>query len=273
MRASVIGLGLIGGSAALALKARGWDRDASARRAARGKGIEAADSLEEALAGAEIVFLAVPTGEIPPLLAQVAVIRPEALFSDCASIKAPVARAAAGLPVGVRFVGGHPMAGSGSIGLAGADPDLFRGRPWILVPTARSNQASLAELSGIVSSLGALPDVMDADEHDAAMTRVSHLAHVVAAALALAAAVPGSDSARLAGPGLLDTTRLAEMPSGLLLELAFANPAALAEAVEDVARALEDAAEALRGGDSAAMESFFRRAAAAREALARGARP
>lgn len=268
MRAAVIGLGAIGGSAALGLAARGWDRDERARDLARSRGIDARGTLEEALDGAEVVLLAVPTRETGALLARCASLRPEALFSDCASLKVPIVRRAADLPPAVRFVGGHPMAGPGSHGHAAADPAIFRGRPWILVPTPRSDEASIGALSDLVRGLGALPVLLDAHRHDAAMTRVSHLPHVVAAALAITAARPDSAAAAasgsLAGPGLLDTTRLAEMPPGLLKELAMADPAALASAMEEVAGQLRSAAEALRRGDEAALDAFFERAGQAR---------
>ena len=268
MRAAVVGLGLIGGSAALGLEARGWDRDESARRLARSKGIDARETLEDAVEEAELVLLAVPTAEVSALLQRVAAIQPNALFSDCASVKVPVVRAAAALPESVRFVAGHPMAGSGSIGLAGADPAIFRGRPWILVPTPRSDEHSMARMTTVVKSLGAAPVVFEAAGHDAAMTRVSHLPHVVAAALASAAVRDDPGAARLAGPGLLDTTRLAEMSSSLLRELALADPAALAAAVEDVAAELRAATEALRGGDVAALDAFFERGGTARGRIA-----
>ena len=268
MRAAVVGLGLIGGSAALGLRARGWDRDGRARELARSKGIDARESLEEALRDAEVVLLAVPTSEVPALLQRSASLAPGALLSDCASIKVPIARAAASLPEPVRFVGGHPMAGSGSLGLAGADPAIFQGRPWVLVPTARSDEASITRMTALVESLGAAPVVFEAAGHDAAMTRVSHLPHVVAAALAAAAVHADSGATRLAGPGLLDTTRLAEMAPSLLRELALADPPALAQAIDDVASELKAAAEALRRGDEAALDAFFRRGGEARKRFA-----
>ena len=268
MRAAVVGLGLIGGSAAIGLKARGWDRDERARELARSRGIDARGTLEEALEGAEVAFLAVPTREAGTLLARCASVRPEALFSDCASLKVPLVLGAAALPPAVRFVGGHPMAGPGAHGVAAADPAIFRGRPWILVPTPRSDEASIAALSDLVRRLGALPVLLDADRHDAAMTRVSHLPHIVAAALAMAAVHPDPGAARLAGPGLLDTTRLAEMSPSLLRELALADPPALARAIDDVAAELKTAAEALRRGDEAALDAFFERGGAARGRIA-----
>jgi prephenate dehydrogenase len=118
-----------------------------------------------------------------------------------------------------------------------------------------------------------MPIVLDAKRHDAAMTRVSHLPHVVAAATALAATRPDPGSVRFAGPGLADTTRLAEMPEALLLELALADPDALAGAVDDVVKELGGAARALRLGDSAAVRDFFRKAAAARKLIAPPTKP
>lgn len=267
-RFAVAGLGLIGGSLALALDARGYDRDPQARRRAREKGIDAAESLSAALAEADVVFLAVSTSQTPALLAEAASARPQALFSDCASLKVPVVRAAADLPASSRFVGGHPMAGSRTRGLAGAESGLFRGRPWALVPSARCDAAAVARLSEIVAAIGALPVVLDAERHDAAMTCVSHLPHAVSAALAAAVeAGAGEDAARLGGPGLSDTTRLAEAPIDLMLERVLARPRALADAAADVAAGLETLRQALLAGDVAAVRAFFERAAAARKTL------
>ena len=267
-RMGVAGLGLIGGSLALALGARGYDRDPVARRRARERGIDAADSLESALDGADFVFLAVSTAETPALLAEAAKARPGAIFTDSASLKVPVLRAAAMLPAGVRFVGGHPMAGSRTRGLAGADAGLFQGRPWALVPTARTDERALAAVGDLVTAIGAVPVVLDADTHDAAMTRTSHLPHAVSAALAAAAVRKASPAvSRLAGPGLLDATRLAEAPIDLLLELALADPQALANALGDVSAELTSLRAALMAGDAPAVRAFFTRAAAARKRL------
>ena len=267
-RIAVVGLGLIGGSIALASRSRGYDRDPQARRRACERGIDVTDSLPAALADADFVFLAVSTGETPALLVEAAAARPGALLTDCASLKIPVLSAAAALPPGCRFVAGHPMAGSTTRGLAGADPELFRGRPWVLVPTARTDERSLASVGDLVAAMGAVPFVLDADTHDAAMTRVSHLPHAVSAALA-AAALKGVPPAAvsLSGPGLQDTTRLAQAPIDLLLELALADPPALVDALGDVVAELTTLRGALLAGDTAAVRAFFERAAAARKAL------
>ena len=270
-RVAVVGLGLIGGSLALASGARGYDRDPGARGGARKRGIDTADSLESALNGADFVFLAVSTSETTALLAEAAAARPGALFSDCASLKVPVMRAAAMLPASARFVGGHPMAGSRKRGLAGADADLFQGRPWVLVPTARTDERALAAVGDLVAAIGAVPVVLDADTHDAAMTRVSHLPHAVSAATAIAAARTTSrEISRLAGPGLLDATRLAEAPIDLLLELALADPQSLANAIGDVTAELTSLRAALIDGDPLAVRAFFKRAGAARKGFSKG---
>lgn len=269
-RTAVAGLGVIGGSLALALDARGFDRDPEKRRLARHRGIDAAETLAHALDRADVVFLAVSTEETPALLAQAVSLRAGALFSDCASLKVPVLRAAAALPPGSRFVGGHPMAGSTARGPAAADPELFRGRPWALVPAGSDDNAAIRALAAVVSSVGALPIVLDAQTHDEAMTWLSHLPHAVAASLARVAARRGAVEAALAGPGLLDTTRLAATPIELLLELCQGNPAALAQALGDVAAELTRLADALRSGDAEGVRAFLESAGEARRWIESG---
>ena len=128
-RAAVVGLGLIGGSVALGAGARGWDRDAAVRERARRRGIDAADSLAEAVAGAGLVVAAVPTSETAALLREIAALAPGAILTDCASLKTPVADAAGTLPVDTRFVAGHPMAGGRGRGVEGADRRNLPGSP------------------------------------------------------------------------------------------------------------------------------------------------
>ena len=109
-----------------------------------------------------------------------------------------------------------------------------------------------------MTAIGAVPVVLDADTHDAAMTRLSHLPHAVSCALAIAAAQnTKAVASRLAGPGVIDTTRLAEAPMNILLELALADPRSLADALNDVTRELGALGEALRNGDVAAGSSLL----------------
>ncbi len=269
-RAAVVGLGLIGGSIALAAEARGWDRDGAVRESARRRGIETPDSLEEALHGAALVVAAVSTRDTPALLAEIASRAPDAVLTDCASLKAPIAEAARRLPARTRFVAGHPMAGGRGRGVVAADAAIFRGRPWAIVATDRSDAGSIAAVESFVRSLGAAPVEIDAARHDRGMTWISHLPLAVAAALARAAGEDGGpDLAALAGPGLLDTTRLAGQPEALALELALADPDALARAVEAAAANLTAMADALRRRDAGALRAFFADAASVRRSLER----
>ena len=268
MRVAVAGLGLIGGSAALAFGARGYDRDPAARARARERGIDVAESLADAARGAEVVLLAVPTAETPALLAQAAAAAPGALLTDSASLKRPIAAAVAALPNAARFVGGHPMAGSRVPGLAGARSDLFQDRPWLIVPTDRSDLSAVAAVQELVRSIGARPAVVDPERHDALMTWVSHLPLAVATALARAVSSgAGTGLERVAGPGLLDAIRTADSPPALALELALADPEALAAAIEAVRRELHDLSRSLRGRKVEELRTFFEEAARFRRAF------
>ncbi len=264
-RTAVVGLGLIGGSVALALGSRGYDRLPEVRGEARRRGIDVPDGLPDAVAGAEIVVTAVPTSETPALLRELSALAPAAILTDTASLKLPVVLAARTLRAGARMVAGHPMAGSARGGIAAATPDLFRGRPWILAATARSDETAIEAVSALVRESGARPLLFDAEQHDRLMTWVSHLPVAVASALArVAKSRGGPDTRALAGPGLLDTTRLAGQPPSLALELALADPGALAAAIDEVSAELGRLGAALRRGDAVAVAAFFAAAASAR---------
>ena len=267
-RVAVVGLGLIGGSAALAFDAVGYDRDAAVRERARGRGITVADTLADAVDGARFVVTAVSTAQTPALLREVSVAAPGALLTDTASLKQPIVAAAHTLRAGTRFVGGHPMAGSNREGVEAADRDLFRGRPWAVVSTARGDPAAVEEVSGRVRVAGARPLLLQADRHDRLMTWLSHLPHAVAVALTRAAgAETVEDLPPLAGPGFRDTTRIAGRRVALALELSLADPGALADAIETVRGELARLSAALRAGDETEIARTFAEAARVRRAL------
>lgn len=264
---AVIGLGLIGGSLALAVGARGFDSDPAARDGARGRGIAVADSLAAAVRGARLVVAAVPAAEAPAVL-RAAAGRGGAVLTDVASVKGPLLAALGDLPKGTRVVGGHPMAGSTARGIAAADAALFRDRPWLLVPTERSDAAAMALVGELARAAGARPLVLSAQRHDQLMTWVSHLPLAVASALARSARRhAGEGVGEAAGPGFVDTTRLAATPRDLALELALADPAALARALDALRDALGELAEVLRSDAREALGAFLDEAAAARAEL------
>ncbi len=264
----MVGLGLIGGSIALELGAPGWDEDRAAREAARRRGINSGASLEETVAGARLVFAAVSTAAVPEVLTRLAGLVPGAVLTDAASLKVPVLAAAAALPAGIRFVGGHPMAGSATSGIAGARKDLFAGRPWLLVPGARSDPESVALVRNQILRLRAIPISIEAEEHDAAMTWISHLPMAISGALARAVARElGERAGPLAGPGLTETTRLAGSRPELALELWLSDPPRLAAALRSISRDLANFAAQLENEDRAAIEAFLHEAARARKTI------
>ena len=271
-RSAVIGTGLIGGSIALALRAPAWDRSASVRERARARGITVADSMEETMQGAAVVFVALSARETPEVLHAASAIAPGAVFTDAASWKRGVREMAETLPRGVRYVSGHPMAGSTASGVEGSDPALFAGRPWLLVPTSRTDAHSLELVARCVAEAGAIPVVIEPERHDFAMTWISHLPLIASACLARSVCrAVGAEVGSLAGPGLLDTTRLAGTPLPLGKELSLASPEDLAEALETLSRELSRVAALLRLGDRAALESFLQDANAARADIANAA--
>lgn len=191
------------------------------------------------------------------------------MITDAASRKRPVVDAATDLPADVRFVGGHPLAGSERQGIDAARASLFENRPWILVENERSDPEAVGRVSAAVLAFGARPMGMSADRHDGLMTRITSLPLAVAAALARAAGAPDPDElARLAGPGLLDTTRLAGSPAPLAEELVLADRIALADAIDAVGNEMVRLSRALRELDDDAVLAFFEEARAARARVA-----
>ncbi len=242
MRIALVGMGLIGGSIAHALRATAdpqritmvvWTPRGEGPRAALASGTidEAAPDLATAVRGADLVVLAAPPIATLHLLDDLAglasgILRDRAVVTDVASTKgAIVARAAAS---GVRFVGGHPMAGRETTGFGAATPDLFVGRPWVIVPAVGSGTADVARVEGLARACGANPVRMDATTHDALVAAISHVPLVLAAALVEAVAGPPGagrppdwPAARaLAASGWRDATRLARgdpaMGAGIL---------------------------------------------------------
>ena len=255
MRIGVVGLGLIGGSIALGLRekhaVRGYDRDAAARDAARGRGLDVTDTLEAVLP-ADAVIVATPLGAIVPTLRALMAKAEGTILFEVGSLKRDVAALADTAPAHARIVGLHPMAGSTAAGIAAADPALFHARPFLVVPTSRSDDASMEIAGEIARELGGSVTVCSPQVHDRAVAAVSALPLAAAVALGRVAreASPIPFDA-VAGTGIRDATRLASTPVDLALPLLAApglaeHIASLREALGDIERALGDE-HALRG--------------------------
>lgn len=179
-RANVIGLGLIGGSIALALRARGWHvsghdaAETSVARALERGAIDGTDIDPDA----EITFVAVPVSSLPAEIENALAVT-RGPVTDVGSVKGPICTRCDD----PRFVGGHPMAGSELDGLDGADADLFNGAVWVLTPVEHSDDVTFATVTGVVSSLGAEVVALTPDRHDQLVAVVSHVPHLTAATM------------------------------------------------------------------------------------------
>lgn len=227
-RVAIVGRGLIGGSIELALREREPSVDVLA--------LDRGDDLA-AVAGADLVVLSAPIMEIIRILPQLpARLSPETLVTDTGSTKAAIADAARGL----RFIGGHPIAGAAAGGRPAARADLFAGRSWILTPVARALEEDVARLSGFVGCLGARVRLLDPAEHDRVFALVSHLPQLVVSAMMSAiGSQAGEEGLALAGAGLRDSSRLASSPPEIWRDIVSSNR-------ENVATALERVIEELR---------------------------
>ncbi|HEY8862426.1 MAG TPA: prephenate dehydrogenase/arogenate dehydrogenase family protein [Candidatus Limnocylindria bacterium] len=231
MRVGIAGCGLIGGSLALAL------RDAHDVRAfdPAGTGDIARVARLEDLLAADIVIVATPLPQIVPTLRALADHANGTVLMDVGSVKREVAAFAETAPATARIVGGHPMAGATERGYGAARADLFGGRPFLIVPTARADERAM-ELAGEVAlGVGAVPTVVSAQEHDRIVAIVSGLPLAVARALARV----GADVADLAGPGFRDATRLAQTSPELADAILDGNAAEVRAALSKLRVALD----------------------------------
>jgi prephenate dehydrogenase len=257
---AVVGVGLIGGSIGLAADAevRGWDPGDGVLELARELGAvtTACGSLAEAVDGADFVFVAVPVGALPAVVAEVlAVAGEDCVVTDVGSTKRSVV-AAVDDP---RFVGGHPLAGAETAGVEHARDDLFRGATWYLTPTARTGGMLYERLYRFLVELGARPAALDAETHDALLATVSHLPHVLANVLvARAARVLSEEGERLpaTGPSFRDATRVAGANTEIWRDIYLANADALVDAIDDTMRRLTEVRDALAAGDGVAVAAW-----------------
>ena len=274
---TIVGVGLIGGSFGLALRRRGFEGrivgvSAPERLAAaveRGA-VDCGAPLDEAVAAADLVFLAQPIDRLLRELPEVAqAARPGALVTDAGSTKGEIVRRAGELfGDGAQFLGGHPMAGKAGRGVEIADPDLFQGAVWVVSPQRPEELETppAREFLRWVERFGARPLTISAQEHDQITAWTSHLPQAVSTALAAALAERFPDGAafEIAGGGLRDTTRLAESAFEVWAPIFRTNAAAVDAALAALTAQLERFRRELRSQDLAVL---FERAQLFREKL------
>ncbi|MFO8079680.1 MAG: prephenate dehydrogenase/arogenate dehydrogenase family protein [Armatimonadota bacterium] len=256
-RVTVIGIGLIGGSFALAGREAGVLGEVigvarSERTLLEAIHVGAADRTTpdalEAVREADLVYLATPVATIPGIMKSIApALKSGCVVTDAGSTKRAIMAAAEELPDEVTFVGGHPMAGSEQAGVWEARSHLFHGRTYLLVPPPGAD-AALSTLRELVFAIGARPVVVSAERHDALVARTSHLPHLVASALANALCELSGERDFI-GNGLRDTTRIAEGPVDVWREILLANADEVLAALDDFIGETERFREALAAGD------------------------
>ncbi|MFA7467701.1 MAG: prephenate dehydrogenase [Desulfotomaculaceae bacterium] len=262
-RCAIIGLGLIGGSLGLALNERqlakhiyGVDTNReNLEMALSAEAVHEAVDLREAVSDVELVILAVPVGAVPSLLRNInGWLKPGTVVTDVGSTKqAIVDEAKSVLRPDIHFVGGHPMAGSETSGVAGADSYLFENAFYLLTPTPDTNHAAMDLVRGMVKGIGALVMEIPPDEHDLITAAISHLPHFVAAALVNAVTnMPVGDRAlALSAGGFRDTTRIAAGSPQMWRDIFITNRDRVLESLSFFRAAVEELEEAIRAGKGA----------------------
>jgi prephenate dehydrogenase len=283
---AIVGVGLIGGSFAMALRRAGAvtrivgvDRDVQALERAASMGVidTAAESASEAASGAELVFVSVPVRAMGPVLHDVALgLGPDGVVTDSGSTKSDVVRTAAGelrerMP---RFVPGHPIAGRESSGVEAATADLFKGARVVLTPAEGTSPEATALVRACWEACGARPTEMPADAHDRIFAAVSHLPHVLAFAL-VSEIVSRPDAADLLGfaaGGFRDFTRIAASSPEMWRDIALANREALLAEIDRYAARVAVFRELVERGDASGLQRLMTEARNARRAWPGGRR-
>ena len=272
---AVVGTGLIGASVALAARragvgdVMGWDLDPQALAAAVERGaVEAASSLEEALAGADLAVVAAPVAALPAQVAAVLAVAGEGCtVTDVGSTKAAVAASAAH---DARFVGGHPVCGSEARGADHATAELFEGATWFLTPVAATDPERYRLLHAFVSSLGAVPVAVDPEAHDRLVAVTSHLPHALANLLlnqAGSTRIDGHEPLAAAGGSLRDMTRVAGANPRIWVDIFLDNAGPLGDVLAEHRRRIEQLETALAAGDAGFLARWIGEASGNRRRL------
>ena len=280
-RLCVIGVGLIGGSLALALRRAGYcgqivGAGRQAEHLVRAVELGVIDGydldISRAVAGADMVVLAVPMGAMAGVLTAIRDhLAPDAVVTDVGSAKAAVIAAAQQawdtLPAG--FVPGHPIAGTENSGVEAAFPELFQGRRVVLTPTSASSPQAVAAVRAMWEAAGATVEDMDADSHDRVLAATSHLPHVAAFALvhSLSRLDTETDVLRYAAGGFRDLTRIAGSDPVMWRDICLTNGPAILESLDRFRAELDELARAIAAGDGPRIETVFREAKRTRDAF------
>ena len=256
---AILGLGLIGGSLALAAR-RTWPRalvigvddKAVLEQAMVLHAIDVAADDPVVIAEADVVVLAAPVRANLALLEELADhVTGSAVVTDVSSTKREIVAAARQLPERLSFIGGHPFAGAPRGGIAHARPDLFAGRPWLFTPADDRHGEALDRLQQFVTAIGAVPRVLSPPAHDRLLAFLSHLPQLTASALMhVVGTEAGDDGLALTGRGLADTTRLASSPASIWRDICATNQDEVAAALDALIVELQGIRDDLNAGEA-----------------------
>jgi prephenate dehydrogenase len=283
---AVLGVGLMGGSFALAMRRAGltasvvgYDRDPGALQRAAELGIidRAADSVSDAVRGSELVMVAVPVRAIGRVLHDVSLsLDEDAVVTDAGSTKAEVVRTARDelRERFARFVPGHPIAGRETSGVDAANVDLFRGARVVLTPTAETSPPALALVKGAWESMGARVSLAGAEEHDRVFAAVSHLPHLLSFALVneIASRDNSAELLDFAAGGFRDFTRIAASSPEMWRDIVLQNRDALLAELDRYGARLAVFRELIEKGEAAGLERLMAEARATRLTMGPGRR-
>ncbi len=282
--AAIVGTGLIGGSLGLALKSTGAvsfvagcaGHPATAIEAVRMGAIDRAfNTTEETVKDADIVFLATPVKAVQAEARRaISAMKPGAILTDTASVKGGIVKdldKTAGL-AGIKFIGGHPMAGSELSGIGAANKDLFKNAAYILTPTEQTDPEALRKTHNLLQTIGARVFTLNPETHDRVVASISHLPHVLSASLVNVVSAEQGEFAnifKLAAGGFYDMTRIAGSSPDLWVDICVANRDAINELIRQYQAELETIAELLAADDDEGLRLKLENARRTRQDLPR----
>jgi prephenate dehydrogenase len=272
---TVIGLGLLGGSIALAVlrtfagvKTVGYSHRSVTRRKARQLAVanEIADDIKKSVSGADLVILATPIGTFEEIFSEISDALPNGcIVTDVGSTKVlPHQWAAKKLPETVHYVGSHPIAGSEQRGVEFARDDLFEQAVCILTTTNKTNHQAVQTLKGFWSRLGCSVKLMRPAEHDRILANVSHLPHITAAALMNASDVK---ELTFAGKGFMDASRIASSPTNIWTDVLATNANNITRSIDRITAEFGKLKKAIKNGSKKQIENLLEKARDKRSAL------
>jgi len=280
---TIVGLGLMGGSLAGALKKRVACREvlgvarreetikeAMRRGFINGGTCDLAKGVEQA----DLIVLATPVRTILELIPQVGSLAPAGcLLMDLGSTKARIVEAMEALPPHLQAVGGHPMCGKEVSGVVAAEADLYQGATFVLTPLPRTSSEALTLAQELVEAVGAQPLLMDAERHDRLVAAVSHLPYLLSVGLVAAAEEVAAEDElvwELAASGFRDTSRLAASDVTMMLDILLTNRQAVAETLSHFANQLNAIAHLLEAGDEGRLRNLMEKVGKRREGKFKG---